>query len=122
MKERLVVIPFNLVDPDETAAVGDLFLYWTAPIDLTLVYVTVAPAEDDTGATLDINDDGTGVITAVDASDKNVPGTWGTPGYGGTNAPVLVAAGSVMSFDINNGAAANNFYGQIWALTGEVGA
>jgi len=120
MKERLVVIPFNLVDPDETAAVGAAFLYFTTPINLTIVALSIAPAEDDAAATLDINDDGTGVITAVSCADADVPGTWGTPGYGGTNTPVKIAAGSKVSLDINNGAAGNNFYGQIWALTGEV--
>lgn len=122
MKERLVCLSCNLLDPDETAAVGDAFLIRTLPVDITIVAVSVAPAEDDAGATLDINDDGTGVITAIACATAATPGTWLTPGYGGTNTPVHVAAGSKLSLDINNGAAANNFLVDIWVLTGEASA
>jgi hypothetical protein len=122
MKERLIHIGMTLTDPDETAGLSTNAAYIDIPIDLTIVAVSVAPLEDDAAATLDINDDGTGVIEAVDASDQNVPGTWATPGYGGTEDPVKVDAGSLLSFDLNNAAVANAFFVSIWALTGEAGA
>lgn len=120
MNERLICLSFNVTDPDETAALSTLENYFYAPVDLTLVYVSVSPNEDDTGATLDIDDDGTNVITAISCADADVPGTWKASGYGGTNAPVVIAAGSKVAFDLNNAAAANVFNVVIWALTGEV--
>ena len=119
MSERLIALNYSVVDPDESAASGALALYDDIPFSLTIVAVSVAPLEDDASATLDINDDGTGVITAIDASDHNVPGTWLSVHAGGTNAPVRITAGSVLSLDINSGAAANRFDGTIWALVGD---
>lgn len=118
MNERLVCISKTLTDPDESAALSTTEAYFYAPVDLTIVYVSVAPEEDDASATLDIDDDGTNVITEIDASDADAPGTWKASGYGGTNAPVTIAAGSKISFDLNNAAAANVFNVDIWALTG----
>jgi hypothetical protein len=120
MNERLVVLSKTLVDPTEGNAIGANASYFVIPNDMTIVYISVAPSVDDAGATLDINDDGTGVITGVDASDKDAPGTWSSTHFGGTNAPVTVDGGSKISLDINNGAAATAFYVDIYALTGEV--
>lgn len=120
MNDRMIILNYTVVDPDESAASGALALYDDIPFDITIICVSVAPLEDDTGATLDINDDGTGVITGVDASDHNVPGRWDTPATGGTNSPVTIDAGSILSLDINSGAAANRFDVTIWALVGEV--
>lgn len=119
MREMLCEHSITIADPDETGAVGTLEGYWQPPFGLTIVAVSVAPRDDDAGATLDIDDDGTNVITAIDASDANVPGTWLTPGFGGTNTPVKVAANSKISFDFNNAAAANAFFVSVWYLVGE---
>lgn len=119
MRERLVPIHVNVTDPDETAAAGDAFAVLVTPFDLTIVAVGVSPLEDDAGATLDIQDDGTDVITGVDASDHDAPGEWLSTYAGGTNDPVYVAAGSEIDLDFNNAAAANRFDVTIWALIGE---
>jgi len=122
MNERIVCISKVLTDPDESAGMSTNEGYFYAPVDLTIVYVSVAPEEDDSSATLDINDDSTGVITAVSCADADVPGTWKASGYGGTETPVKIAAGSLVDFDLNSATAANLFHVDIWALTGEVWA
>ena len=122
MNERLIVIDRTITDPTEGAAVGTAEGYFTVPVNMAIVYVCVAPRDDDTGATIDIQDDTADIITALDASDANVPGTWTSTHFGGTNAPVVVVAGSKLEFDFNSCAVANAFYIQIWALTGEVPA
>ena len=122
MNERLVCKNITLVVPDETAGLGALEYYETIPVDLTIVAVSVAPSVDDAGATIDINDDGTGVIEGVDASDQNVAGTWTSTHFGGTNDPVTLAADSVMTLDANNAAVGTAIYVTIWALTGEASA
>ena len=119
MNERLVTIPIPATYPGASAALGDNFAYYLTQMDLTIVGVTVAPSADDSGLTVDINDDGTGVITGVDASDQNVPGTWKAKGYGGANDPVHVEAGSKLSFDANNAANGTSLVGFILALTSE---
>jgi len=116
MKERLCEHNVTLTDPDATAGMGTLEGYWTVPFDIVVVGVCVSPLEDDAGATLDVDDDGSNVISGIDASDANVPGTWSTPELGGTQTPVRIAANSKVSFDINNGAASNNFYISVWYL------
>lgn len=116
MLERLCEHNVTLTDPDATAGMGTLEGYWHVPFDIMIVGVSVAPLEDDTGATLDVDDDGSNVISAVDASDANVPGTWFTTELGGTNTPVRVASGSLVSFDMNNAAVSNNFYISVWYL------
>ena len=115
MNERLVVINTVLSDPVDAAAVGALHFTEVVPANLTAVFVSAAPAEDDAGATLDINGFG---ITGIDVSDKDVPGTWISTHFGGTNAPATIAALGELSYDINNGAAENSFYVTIWALVG----
>lgn len=118
MRERLCEHNVTLVDPTEANSIATLEGYFQPPFDITIVAVSVSPLADDASATLDIDDDGTNVITAIDASDANVPGTWLTPGFGGTNTPVVIAADSKVSFDINSGAAANAFYVCVWYLVG----
>lgn len=108
---------FNITDPDESAASGALAVHFYTPFAMTIVAVSAAPLEDDAGADIDINDDGTGVIN-VDATDKDVPGTWLSTHAGGTNAPVQIAAGSEISIDVNDGAAANRFDVVIYYLPG----
>lgn len=121
MNERLQTISF--VEGEVGVTLGDNFRYFTVPFQMTIVAVTVSPSVDDSGLTIDINDDGTGVITAIDCSDLNVPGTWkSTHITGGTETPVSVAAGSVLSFDANNAAANTRVGIVIWYLGGEVSA
>ncbi len=118
MKERLIVIPF--FNGEVGVTLGANYAYYTTITDLTIVAIAVSPSTDDAGATIDVNDDGTGVITGIDLSDQNVPGTWLTPGFGGTNTPVRVAAGSLLSLDANSIDAGTTANVWIHALTSEV--
>jgi hypothetical protein len=120
MNERVNLLSLNLTDPDETAALGASAWLGSFPFNITIVAVSVSPLEDDAGATIDIQDDGTDTaIVAVDASDHDVPGEWNSTHVGGTNDPVSIAAGSEIEIDINNAAAANRFDVNIWYLIGE---
>jgi hypothetical protein len=117
MNERLVVL--DSIDGEVGITLGANYLYMTLPpVPGTIVFVSVAPSADDAGATIDINDDGTGVITGLDASDQNVAGTWNSTHFGGTNAPVEVAASSVLSLDANSIDAGTRVHVQIWLLVG----
>ena len=122
MNERLMVTSYTLVDPTNTNSIGTLEYYFDCIFDMTIVAVSVAPEVDDADATLDIDDDGSNVISAISCADQNVPGTWKSTHVGGTNAPVHIAAGSLVSFDVNDGAAGTAFLVVIWALVGEVSA
>lgn len=119
MNERLFPIHVNVTDPDETAAVAGAAAILVTPFGLTLVAASVAPFEDDAGATLDIQDDGTDIVTGIDASDHDVPGEWLSTHVGGTNDPVSIAAGSEIDLDFNSAAAANRFDVTLWFLVGE---
>lgn len=120
MNERLNVMSFQ--DGEVGITLGANFAYTDIFYDITIVAVAVAPSADDAGGTIDINDDGTGVITAIDCSDQNVPGTWKSTHVGGTNAPVKVAAGSLLSLDGNSLASGTRVNVQIWFLAGTVTA
>ncbi|MCP5018909.1 MAG: hypothetical protein GY938_27075 [Ketobacter sp.] len=118
MRERIMMINRSLVDPTEGNAIGTLEGYIQLPFAYDIVAISVSPQVDDAGATIDVDDDGTNVITAIDASDQNVPGTWASPGFGGTNAPVHVAKNSKVSFDVNSGAVATAFNVDMVVLVG----
>lgn len=122
MNERLSIISFTLVDPTEGNAIGALHFYWDCIFDITIVAMSAAPEKDDAGATIDVDDDGTNVIEAVDASDADVPGTWKSTHVGGTNTPVKIAAGSKVSFDANSAAVATAFFVVLYVLVGEPSA
>ena len=116
MKEGISVI--TLDEGEVGVTLGANYRYFYAPCDMTILYVTASPSVDDADLTVDINDDGTGVITAVDASDLDVPGTWKSTAMGGTNAPVVIAAGSKVSLDANDAAANTRIMVQIWFSAG----
>jgi hypothetical protein len=117
-------IPFNwqVFNPNNGAAVGNSALAFYMPFNATLVHAVVSPFVDDTGATLDIQDDTVDVATAIDASDHDVPGEWATTHTGGTNAPVYFAAGSLVELDFNNAANGNRFDVTLWFAPGVVWA
>jgi hypothetical protein len=118
MNERLIAYTLNITDPDESAAVSQSATMVMIPFDATLVYASVSPFEDDTGAVMDIQDDGTDIVTGIDASDHDVPGVWKSTHCGGTNAPIQIAAGSELELDFDAGAAANRFDVVLLFLTG----
>lgn len=118
MNERLVVLNYD--NGEVGVTLGDNYQYDTIPCDLTIIYVAAAPMADDTGLTLDINDDGSAAISAIACATAATPGTWKSTHMGGTNSPVRIAAGSVISLDANAAAANTVLHVSIWALTGEV--
>jgi hypothetical protein len=109
MNEKLIPYNFQVGDPDQAAAAGASAIAFMVPFTATLVYASVSPFEDDTGATMDIQDDTVDIVTAIDASDHDVPGKWISTHFGGTNAPVQIAAGSMCELDFNSAANANRF-------------
>jgi len=120
MNERLVAYNLNIGDPDEAAAVSSSgAAYFMLPFGATLVYASVSPMEDDPGASVDIQDDAVDIVTAIDATDHDVPGEWISTHAGGAETPVRIAAGSEMSIDINGAAVANRFDITLLFLTGE---
>jgi hypothetical protein len=118
MNERLITIPLPAVYPGAAAALGDAYAAITLPFDVTILEVSAAPSADDTGLTLDINDDGSGVITALACATKATPGTWKSIPMGGTNTPVTVAAGSVITFDANSAANGTQIIGFMTVAVG----
>ena len=120
MNERLVPYTFTVVDPVDTGVVGTSALLTKVPFNATLVYACVSPYEDDAGATMDIQDDTTDIVTAIDASDHDVPGEWKSTHVGGTNAPIAIAAGSEIELDFNSAAAENAFHVVLLFLAGDV--
>jgi hypothetical protein len=120
MNRRLVTLSITLVDPDNAGAVGDNECYIPVPFNCTLVHVTGSVGTDDAGADLDVLDDGVEIITALDIADKEAPGEWASVHTGGSNAPIEIAAGSEISFDVNDIEAAVVVYVVLWVLVGEV--
>jgi len=109
-----------MCDPAEAGLLATNEGYFYALFPMTIIGISVAPMEDDAGALLGIDDDGDNVITGIDASDANIPGTWATPMCKGQEKPVYIAEGSLMSFDFTDAAAGNTFYIHIWYLIGEL--
>ena len=120
MNERLVMIPIDLVDPTNTNALGDNEYYINVPFDCYIVYVSAGSDTDDADLTLDINDDGSGVITEIDCADKEDPGEWISTHFGGSNDPVKVDADSELSFDANDATAATTIKGYMLVLSSDV--
>jgi hypothetical protein len=119
MNEKLVVYSFSVFDPSDAVALGDLACYFMVPFGATLVYASVAPWDDDALASMDINDDGSAIVAAIDATDKDVPGEWISTHAGGAQTPIAIAAGSEMTLDFNDAAAANRFDCTFHFLSGE---
>ena len=119
MTERLVAYTFNLADPVEGNALGALETYFRIPFGATLVYASGAPAADDAGGTMDINDDGSAIVTALACAVAATPGEWISTHCGGTQTPVEIAAGSLMTIDLNALAIGVSFAVVILLLVGE---
>jgi hypothetical protein len=117
VNERLVVIPFSAGEVGVTLGDGAHYMY--VPCDISVVYVSVAPNADDAGLDIDIVDDGTDVISTIACADADVPGTWASTHFGGSNDTVHIAAGSKVSINVNDAAANTAIAGEIWALVNE---
>jgi len=114
--DELICIAF--VEGEVGVTLGDNFRYITTDVPLTLVGVSCSPSANDAGLTIDINDDGSEAIAAIVCATKATPGTWKSTHLGGTQTPVAVAAGSVLSFDANAAAADTRVMVLIYALVG----
>lgn len=117
-KEMATVI--TICEGEVGVTLGALYQYYTVPCNCTVVYVTAAPSVDDADLTVDINDDGTAAISAISCAVKATPGTWKSTSMGGTNDPVDVAAGSVLSLDANSAASGTRLMVSIWLELGTV--
>ncbi len=120
MNEKLIAYNLSLLDPDNNAGgLGVSASLFMVPFGATLVYASVSPQTDDGGATIDIQDDGTDIVTALDASDYDVPGEWISTHCGGTETPVAIAAGSELEIDANSVAATTRLDITLLFLHGE---
>jgi hypothetical protein len=120
MNERLVAYTINLADPVEGNALGVLETYFVLPFGATLVYASGAPSADDAGTTLDLMDDGAAAgPTALACAVAAVPGEWISTHCGGSETPVAIDAGSVMSIDVNGIAVGVTFAIVLLFLVGE---
>jgi hypothetical protein len=100
MSDRLLT--FNFSAQAQSAADGVHSI--KVPFGVTIVGVTVcaeAFTGTPTGFNVDIQDDTVDVIVAVAANTAGTPGEWKSTHFGGTNAPVAVAAGSRIEVDVN---------------------
>lgn len=121
MNEKIVTYNLSVFDPDDnTGSVGASACMVMVPFGATLIYASVSPHEDDADATMDIQDDGTDIVTAIDASDHDVPGEWISVHAGGTQTPVAIAAGSEIELDFNSAAATTRFDVTLAFLQGEI--
>ena len=120
MNEQLIAYNLSIFDPDDGAgALGDSSCMVMIPFGATLVYASVSPHEDDGGATLDIQDDGTDIATAIDAAVHLVPGEWISTHCGGSETPVAIVAGSELELDFNSAEATTRFDVTLLFLQGE---
>ena len=120
MTERIIAYTWNLVDPVEINALGDLETYFMLPFGATLVYASGTPAVDDAGTSFDLMDDTVACgPTALACVTAAVPGEWISTHCGGTQTPVAIAAGSEMSIDVNGIAGGVSFAIVLLFLVGE---
>jgi hypothetical protein len=117
MNERLIEIALEAGEVGVT--LGDAYKYYTTLVPLTIVGVVCSASANDADLTVDINDDGSAAISAISCAVAATPGTWKSTHIGGTNAPVQVAAGSVLSLDANTAAASTRLRVGLLCLTGE---
>ncbi len=120
MNERIVAYTFNLADPVEGNALGALEAYFYLPFGATLVYACGAPDTNDAGGNIDLMDDGVACgPTALACAVAATPGEWISTHCGGTQTPVEIAAGSLMTMDFNALDPAVTFTVVLLFLTGE---
>jgi hypothetical protein len=97
---RLVPMVFTVEGQDAANGVHE----FDVPVGITILGVSLcaeAFTGTPTGFNIDIQDDGSDVITAVAANTAGTPGTWCTPALGGSQTPVHIAAGSDVEIDVN---------------------
>jgi hypothetical protein len=98
--EQMRVLSFTIEAQDD----ADGAIEFEALEAMTIVGVSLcaeAFTGTPTGFSIDIQDDGADVITAVAANTAGTPGTWKSAHLGGTNSAVEIAAGSCVEVDVN---------------------
>jgi len=121
--EVMRVISFH----HEAIADTDSVIDFSALEAMTIVCVSLCASVftgTPTGFDIDIQDDGTDVITAIAANTALTPGTWKTAHMGGTETPVTIAAGSEVEIDVNltgGSSPTAKFDVVIWYLAGAQG-
>lgn len=117
MNERMICL--DMIAGETTVTLGNGSAALTVPVGMTIVAVVVNPSVNDSGLTIDIQDDTADIITAIACATFGTPGTWISTALGGTQTPVYVAADSILEMDVNNAAANTRVHAKIYALTGE---
>lgn len=119
MRERLVCLSTS--DGEVGVTLGNLYRYFKVPCNGTVVAVFASPSIDDGGLTLDVDNvtDSSAIVSAMACATKAAPGSWLTPDFGGTNTPVAVDAGDIISLDANGAAANTVITVWIWIAIGE---
>lgn len=100
MNDRLVTFTFT----SEAQAAGSAVHAFQPWNDITIVAVDLYPEEfsgSPTAFNIDIQDDGTDVITGIDANTAGTVGTWRSTHTRGSNDPVTIKGGSKVSIDVN---------------------
>lgn len=115
------MIVLSLFAGETGTTLSTLYQYITTPCQLTIVGVVASSNVDDANTTVDINVvGGAAIIEGIAVTAKATPGTWLSTHLGGANAPVAVAADSILSLDANNADANTAITVQIWALLGSL--
>jgi hypothetical protein len=71
--------------------------FWLVGVSLNAQSFTGSP----TNANIDVNDDGAAIVAALAQTTGGTTVTWLAKDVGGNNSPVHVAAGSIVSIDMN---------------------
>lgn len=117
--QHLIALTFTA----EAQASGAGVFEFQLPHDFTIVHVSLcveAYASSGTTCNVDIQDDGTDVITAVTANTAGTPGTWESKHVGGAQDAVTIAADSSIEVDLNLDTGTADFTLIVLGLLGEV--
>ena len=118
MNENLVVFDFDAqaqVDADSVHGFYAVKGFTIIGASLEAEAFTGTPTAFD----IDVQDDGTDVITALTASTALTPGTWLSTAVGGAETPVKVAAASEVEIDVNltgGSTPTADYHLQLWVL------
>lgn len=118
MAGELIVL--SLFAGETGVTLSTAYQYMTVPVQLTIVGVVISTNQDDANLTVDVNDANGTLIAAIACAAKATPGTWLSTHLGGANAPVAVAADSVLNLDANNADANTAIQVHIYALAGSL--
>lgn len=116
---RVTPIAMNWVAQADADGIAEFY----AVTGMTILAASLCAESLDGGANtcnVDIQDDGTDVITALTANTAGTPGTWLTPAFGGTQTPVHIAAGSSVEVDLNLNAGTADFLLVLFVTLDEV--